>query len=63
MFNELYRLDNEGKDSEEIKPEHFDHIFNLIDEDETGQVPMAQFLKIFEVYELYKYEQGKSALF
>jgi len=49
--------------NEEIKPEHFEHVFQLIDESGDGRVDLSEFLKVFEVFELYMYEESKSLLF
>jgi Ca2+-binding EF-hand superfamily protein len=52
-----------GNKSEKVKPEHFEHVFTLIDESGDNQVSLEEFLKVFEVFELYKYEEGKSLIF
>ena len=61
MFQEIQALDSSSKDR--VKPEHFKHIFGLIDENGDGNIQLDEFLKIFEVFELYKYESGNSLIF
>lgn len=61
MFQEIQALDSSS--SEQVKPEHFEHIFTLIDESGDGAIQLDEFLKVFEVFELYKYEEGKSLIF
>jgi hypothetical protein len=47
---------------EHVKPEHFEHIYALIDESGDGRIELDEFVKIFEVFELYKYESGKASI-
>lgn len=46
-----------------VSPEHFEHMYTLIDESGDGKIHLDEFIKIFEVFELYKYETGKKSLF
>lgn len=48
---------------QQVSPEHFEHMYTLIDESQDGKVHLEEFIKIFEVFELYKYETGKKSLF
>eukprot|EP00347_Sterkiella_histriomuscorum_P013051 403366203 len=66
MFKQIHMLDVQ-EDSVNIKMEHFDHMFYLLDtvtdSKNEGKIQKTDFMKIFEVYELWKYEYNQSTFF
>lgn len=55
-------LNTGGENYAEITQQHFDHMFYLLDnmngqQRAKGKIIREDFMKIFEVYELWNYEQ------
>jgi hypothetical protein len=68
MFRQIHRLDQASVNEDiKIKQEHFDHMFYLLDNFSgtkvQGKIYKEEFMKIFEVYELWKYEWNFSNFF
>jgi len=65
IFQDIRSLDQSimDQDIQQVQPEHFEHMYTLIDESGDGKIHLDEFIKIFEVFELYKYETGKKSLF
>ncbi|CDW71336.1 two-pore calcium channel [Stylonychia lemnae] len=66
MFKQIHLLDVQ-EDQVNIKQEHFDHMFylldSIVDNQNQGKIFKQEFMKIFEVYELWKYEWTQSNFF
>jgi len=60
MFLEIYSLDSSRSANMMVSPESFDNFYHLLDESGENQIDREEFQKVFEVYELYKYECNKS---
>lgn len=56
MFKLIYELDKYSR-SGDLKQKDFDHMFHLMDEQGTGKITKPIFMRIFDIYELWKYEK------
>jgi len=60
MFLQIRKLDPSRKSHIKLSNEQFKNLFVLLDESGEGQISREEFLKIFQVYQLFKYECDKS---
>ena len=59
MIQEIHSLDKSSRGKFSISREDFETLFHELDSDNSGKIDRDEFYRIFEVYELFKYQVGR----